>query len=112
MLPSVQANGLHMSAGNVIVVAITATLAAIGSASIPNSALVSMVTVLQAVGMSQYIPQLSILLAMDWLIGMFRWVHSGAENLLSVKSGVITSPATCQANKKSCLQLKLMTMRH
>ena len=24
---------------------------------------------LQAVGMSQYIPQLSILLAMDWLIG-------------------------------------------
>ena len=72
--PSVQANGLHMSAGNVIVVAITATLAAIGSASIPNSALVSMVTVLQAVGMSQYIPQLSILLAMDWLIGMFRWV--------------------------------------
>ncbi|KAK9909594.1 hypothetical protein WJX75_004641 [Coccomyxa subellipsoidea] len=69
-----QANGLHLSAGNVVVVAITATLAAIGSASIPNSALVSMVTVLQAVGMSQYIPQLAILLAMDWLIGMFRTI--------------------------------------
>ena len=73
---------MHMSAGNVIVVAITATLAAIGSASIPNSALVSMVTVLQAVGMSQYIPQLSILLAMDWLIGMFRWAPIGTGNLL------------------------------
>lgn len=47
-----QANGLHLSAGNVVVVAITATLAAIGSASIPNSALVSMVTVLQ-VGVSE-----------------------------------------------------------
>ncbi|EIE22044.1 Sodium:dicarboxylate symporter [Coccomyxa subellipsoidea C-169] len=69
-----QANGLVLSAGNVVVVAITATLAAIGSASIPNSALVSMVTVLQAVGMSQYIPQLAILLAMDWLIGMFRTI--------------------------------------
>jgi L-cystine uptake protein TcyP (sodium:dicarboxylate symporter family) len=43
----VQANGLAISAGNVVVIAITATLAAIGSASIPNSALVSMVTVLQ-----------------------------------------------------------------
>ncbi len=42
-----QANGLILSPGNVVVVAITATLAAIGSASIPNSALVSMVTVLQ-----------------------------------------------------------------
>ncbi len=30
--------------------------------------------VLQAVGMSQYIPQLAILLAMDWLIGMFRTI--------------------------------------
>ena len=42
-----QANGLVVSPGNVVVIAITATLAAIGSASIPNSALVSMVTVLQ-----------------------------------------------------------------
>lgn len=42
-----QAHGLSLSVGNVIVVALTATLAAIGSASIPNSALVSMITVLQ-----------------------------------------------------------------
>ncbi len=42
-----QANGLQLRAGQVIVVAITATLAAIGSASLPSSALVSMVTVLQ-----------------------------------------------------------------
>ena len=42
-----QAHGVPITVGNVIVVALTATLAAIGSASIPNSALVSMITVLQ-----------------------------------------------------------------
>ena len=42
-----------ISPGNVVVIAITATLAAIGSASIPNSALVSMVTVLQVIHTSQ-----------------------------------------------------------
>ena len=42
-----QAHGLSLSVGSVVVVAITATLAAIGSASIPNSALVSMITILQ-----------------------------------------------------------------
>ena len=43
----VQANGLSMTAGNVVIIVIVSTLAAIGSASIPNSALVSMITVLQ-----------------------------------------------------------------
>lgn len=64
-----QANGLTLSAGNVVIVCVVSTLAAIGSASIPNSALVSMITVLQAVGMSQFIPNLSLLFALDWLIG-------------------------------------------
>ena len=44
-----QAHGLTLGVGQVIVIAITATLAAIGAASIPMSALVSMITVLQAV---------------------------------------------------------------
>lgn len=43
----VQAHGASLSVGNVVAIAITATLAAIGSASIPNSALVSLITVLQ-----------------------------------------------------------------
>ncbi len=43
-----QAHGLSLSIGQVIEIAITATLAAIGAASIPMSALVSMITVLQA----------------------------------------------------------------
>lgn len=67
-----QAHGLSLSAGNIIVITISATLAAIGSASIPNSALVSLVTVLQAVSLTQYLSDISILYAVDWLLGMFR----------------------------------------
>ncbi|KAK9837108.1 hypothetical protein WJX81_003155 [Elliptochloris bilobata] len=69
-----QAHGLSLSIGNVIVIAITATLAAIGAASIPMSALVSMITVLQAVGMQEYVKDLSVILAVDWLLGMFRTI--------------------------------------
>lgn len=68
----VQAHGLTLSVGNVIVVALTATLAAIGSASIPNSALVSMITVLQALSLQEYIPDVAVLYSVDWLLGMIR----------------------------------------
>lgn len=68
----VQAHGLALTVGNVIVVCLTATLAAIGSASIPNSALVSMITVLQALSLQEYIPDVAILYSVDWLLGMFR----------------------------------------
>ncbi|KAI5074513.1 hypothetical protein GOP47_0010474 [Adiantum capillus-veneris] len=67
-----QANGVSLSVGNVVAIALSATLAAIGSASIPNSALVSLVTVLQAVSMTEYISDITILYSVDWIIGMFR----------------------------------------
>ncbi|KAJ7207655.1 hypothetical protein O6H91_Y483000 [Diphasiastrum complanatum] len=67
-----QAHGLTLSASEVVILTITATIAAIGSASIPNAALVSMITVLQALGLSEYIGDVSILYATDWLLGMFR----------------------------------------
>eukprot|EP00250_Pteridium_aquilinum_P018171 c23976_g2_i2 orf=504-1859(-) len=67
-----QAHAVSLSIGNVFAIAISATLAAMGSASIPNSALVSLVTVLQAVSLTEYISDITILYAVDWLIGMFR----------------------------------------
>lgn len=67
-----QAHGLSLSIGSVVVVALTATLAAIGSASIPNSALVSMITILQALGLQEYIPDVAVLYSVDWLLGMVR----------------------------------------
>lgn len=68
----VQAHGASLSVGNVVVVALTATLAAVGSASIPNSALVSMITVLQALSLQEYIPDVAVLYSVDWLLGMIR----------------------------------------
>ncbi|MCO5610390.1 hypothetical protein L7F22_064626 [Adiantum nelumboides] len=67
-----QAHGVSLSIGKIVAIALSATLAAIGSASIPNSALVSLVTVLQAVSMTEYISDVTILYAVDWIIGMFR----------------------------------------
>ncbi|MCO5546782.1 hypothetical protein L7F22_000218 [Adiantum nelumboides] len=67
-----QAHGVSLSIGNIIVIALSATLAAIGTASIPNAALVSFVTVLQAVSLPQYISDISILFAVDWILGMVR----------------------------------------
>ncbi|CAM6128540.1 unnamed protein product [Calypogeia fissa] len=67
-----QAHGVSMTAGNIVIVVITATLAAIGSASVPNSALVTMITVLQALNYSQFISDVAILYAVDWFLGMLR----------------------------------------
>ena len=53
-----------------IVIAVTATLAAIGAAGIPEAGLVTMLIVLNAVGLSpEYIGSI---LAIDWLLDRFR----------------------------------------
>ena len=53
-----------------IVIAVTATLAAIGAAGIPEAGLVTMLMVLNAVGLSpEYIGSI---LAIDWLLDRFR----------------------------------------
>jgi len=47
-LGNVQAHGVVLGLGGTIVVAVTATLAAIGAAAIPSAGLVTMLMVLQA----------------------------------------------------------------
>lgn len=69
-----QAHAVPLSPGTLVIAAVTATLAAIGGASIPMGAIVSMVTVLQAVGLEQYASDISVVVAVDWAIGMFRTV--------------------------------------
>ena len=65
-----QSYGLDLSIVQMVVVFFTATLAAIGAAGIPEAGLVTMVLVLQAVGLPM--EGIGIILAIDWLLDRFR----------------------------------------
>lgn len=65
-----QGYGIEMGLAQQAIIFITATLAAIGAAGIPEAGLVTMVIVLQAVGLP--LEGISLLLAVDWLLDRFR----------------------------------------
>ena len=52
------------------IIAITATLAAIGAAGIPEAGLVTMLIVLNAVGLP--VEYVGLILSVDWLLDRFR----------------------------------------
>ncbi len=65
-----QAIGMELGLAQQLIVAITATLAAIGAAGIPEAGLVTMVIVLNAVGLP--VEYISLILSVDWLLDRFR----------------------------------------
>jgi len=65
-----QAYGIDLGVGAQTLVFVTATLAAIGAAGIPEAGLVTMVIVLTAVGLP--IEGVGLLLAVDWFLDRFR----------------------------------------
>ena len=65
-----QSYGITLAGGELIIVFITATLAAIGAASIPQAGLVTMVIVLQSVGLPM--EGIGLILSIDWLLDRFR----------------------------------------
>lgn len=65
-----QAIGFDLSMGNQVVIALTATLAAIGAAGIPEAGLVTMLIVLNAVGLP--VEYVGLILSVDWLLDRFR----------------------------------------
>lgn len=65
-----QGYGIEMGLAQQSIIFITATLAAIGAAGIPEAGLVTMVIVLEAVGLP--LEGISLLLAVDWLLDRFR----------------------------------------
>ncbi|GIW71148.1 MAG: hypothetical protein KatS3mg102_0690 [Planctomycetota bacterium] len=65
-----QAFGVPLGLPEMLVVFLTATLAAIGAAGIPEAGLVTMVIVLQAVGLP--LEGVSLILVVDWLLDRFR----------------------------------------
>jgi len=65
-----QVYGISMSPASQAIIFLTATLAAIGAAGIPQAGLVTMVIVLRAVGLP--IEGVALILTIDWLLDRFR----------------------------------------
>jgi len=65
-----QAYGVGLSLGQQGIVALTAVLSSIGAAGIPEAGLVTMVIVLNAVGLP--VEGIGLLLAVDWFLDRFR----------------------------------------
>lgn len=80
-----QVNGMELSIGQVIAISITATAASIGAAGIPQAGLVTMVMVLDTVGLPA--EDVTLILAVDWLLDRFRT----AINVLgdSIGAGIV-----------------------
>lgn len=65
-----QAYGIDLTGGQMVIVVLTATLAAIGAAAIPEAGLVTMVLVLQSINVP--VEGIGLLLSIDWLLDRFR----------------------------------------
>lgn len=65
-----QMNGIHLSAGQLVIVSLTATVASVGAASIPSAGLVTMLLVMSAVGLPG--EEIMVILSIDWLLDRIR----------------------------------------
>ena len=65
-----QAYGIHLGLTEQALIFITATLAAVGAAGVPQAGLVTMLIVLETVGLP--IEGIGLLLSVDWLLDRFR----------------------------------------
>jgi len=85
-----QMSGLDPSIGQILAISITATAASIGAAGIPQAGLVTMVMVLDTVGLPSDL--ISIIFSVDWLLDRFRT----AINVLgdSIGAGIVSHLST------------------
>lgn len=67
-----QLHGIHMDFGRVLAVSVTATVASVGAAGIPGGGLVTMIIVLQAVGLPA--EDIGLIATVDWFLDRFRTV--------------------------------------
>ncbi|KAF8777708.1 Excitatory amino acid transporter 1 like protein [Argiope bruennichi] len=65
-----QVRGISLSIGSIIAISITATAASIGAAGIPQAGLVTMVMVLNVVGLPA--EDVTLILVVDWILDRFR----------------------------------------
>eukprot|EP00026_Physarum_polycephalum_P008739 Phypoly_transcript_08839.p1 GENE.Phypoly_transcript_08839~~Phypoly_transcript_08839.p1 ORF type:complete len:462 (-),score=46.23 Phypoly_transcript_08839:7-1392(-) len=67
-----QLHGIELTFGEIIIVAFTATLAAVGAAGIPEAGIVTLTLVLTAVGLP--LTDIGLLLTIDWFLDRYRTV--------------------------------------
>ncbi|XP_053675417.1 excitatory amino acid transporter 3 [Anopheles nili] len=65
-----QLRNIHLTFGHIVAVSVTATAASIGAAGIPQAGLITMVMVLDTVGLPA--EDVTIIIAVDWLLDRFR----------------------------------------
>ncbi len=88
-----QLYGIDLSTGHLFVIFLTATLAAIGAAGIPEAGLVTMVIVLEAVGLP--IEGISMILMIDWFLDRCRTtinVWGDSIGAAVIDAGIETGP--------------------
>ena len=67
-----QATGIELTTGQLIIIALTATLSAVGAAGIPGAGMITLIIVLDAIDVP--IEAIALIMAPDRLIDMFRTV--------------------------------------
>lgn len=67
-----QATGIELSTGQLVIIALTATLSAVGAAGIPGAGMITLIIVLDAVEIP--IEAIALIMAPDRLLDMFRTV--------------------------------------
>ena len=67
-----QATGIDLSLGQLIIIALTATLSAVGAAGIPGAGMITLIIVLDSVQIP--IAAIALIMAPDRLLDMFRTV--------------------------------------
>merc|ERR1711972_326540 len=65
-----QLEGINLSFGEIITVAITSTAASVGAAAVPSAGLITLIIVLQAVGLPTN--NISLILTIDWFLDRIR----------------------------------------
>ena len=89
-----QIRQMQMSIGQVVAVSITATAASIGAAGIPQAGLVTMVMVLDTVGLPA--EDVTLILAVDWLLDryvpfqIFQFVYKQMSCVKNVNDVIIS----------------------
>ncbi|KAK3863402.1 hypothetical protein Pcinc_030826 [Petrolisthes cinctipes] len=93
-----QVRGIALSIGQVVAISITATAAAIGAAGIPQAGLVTMVMVLDVVGLPA--EDMTLIIAVDWLLDRFR-------TMINVLGDSIGAGLVYELSKKELEQMSI-----